>query len=196
MRQGGHVCRSCSEMTRNVIRVQVQRKSVEEHSYSTDEKRNRSFLGRCRAKNPRSVKIWRKNRKLLVKRKLLRRVSLARRAGITIGDRWGGRQRNGQRKKKERRRFLGRESAKIGKRSILRFVRRSDSVYYTKKAKSAICRAWKSTTAFFVLYAGEMPAHGVSLIVRPFSQKHHFLYDCGMHAHLTRRYYKYNVWNK
>lgn len=42
------------------------------------EKKSRPFLGRRRAKNPRSVKIWQKNRKLLVKRKLLRRVSLGR----------------------------------------------------------------------------------------------------------------------
>lgn len=128
-------------MTRNVINAQIQRKSVEEHSCSADEKRNRSFLGRRQTKNPRSVKIWRKNRKLLVKRKLLKRVSLARRAGITVGDVRGEDTGKG-RKKKERRRFLGRESAKIGKWPILRFVRRSDSVYYTsKKAKSAICRA-------------------------------------------------------
>lgn len=140
MTQRGHVLSLILfGMTRNAIHAQIQRKS-EEHSCSTDEKRNRPFLGRHQAKNPRSVKIWRKNRKLLVKRKLLRRVSLARRAGITIGDVRGEGTDEG--KKKERRRFLGRESAKIGKRPILRFVRRSDSVYCTsKKAKSTICRA-------------------------------------------------------
>jgi len=85
-----------------------------------------------------------------------------------------------KKEKKKRRRFLGRESAKIGKRPILRFVCRSDSVYYiSKKPNQRFAKhenQRRPSLSFTPCDAS------VSLIVRPFSQKYHFLYNRGMHV--------------
>lgn len=67
------------EEKRDRVESKTSRTAREYAAAGISEKRNREpFLGRRRTKNLRSVKIRQKNRKLLVKRKLLRRVSLAR----------------------------------------------------------------------------------------------------------------------
>jgi len=132
----------------------------------------------ARQKNPRSVKIWRKNRKLLVKRKLLRCVSLARRAGITIGD-------------------VREEDMDKGRK------KRNDGGFWAMKAQKSVNGRFhdlfadpilstihrrRSNRRFAEHENQRRPSLSFTptrcrrvLIVQLFSQKHHFLYHHGMY---------------
>lgn len=123
-----------------------------------DGKWNRLFLGRRWAKNPRSVKIRQKNRKLLVKRKLFRWISLARRARIIINEKGvrvgaGRRGKEGGRRNKNDGGFW---AAKAQKSVNDRFYvclpdTRSCTHLHRRRPNRQFVEAWKSTTAFFVL---------------------------------------------
>lgn len=122
-----------------------------------DGKWNRLFLGRRWAKNSRSVKIWQKNRKLLVKRKLLRWISLARRARIVINEKEvrEGTERRGEgdtRDKNDGGFWAAKAQKSVNDRFYVCSSDTRSSHLHRRRLNRQFVEAWKSTTAFFVLY--------------------------------------------
>lgn len=144
-----------------------------------DGKWNRLFLGRRWAKNSRSVKIWQKNRKLLVKRKLLRWISLARRARIVINEKEvrEGTERRGEgdtRDKNDGGFWAAKAQKSVNDRFyVCSFDTRSSHLHrrrLNRQLSKHENQRWLSLSFM------------MSLIVRSFNQKLHFFYDYSTRA--------------